>query len=353
MAISGFFYFFSFALCGSLFYFGMDKAFTPLLLSFVLAYFFFPVIKKLEKMNIKRELATLGVFLAVLLIMIFLFVFTIPILYKDLSSFINELPNNIQILLVKFEEIVKGYGWENTIDKESVIVLAKKYSSEFGLKAFQSITHFLKGTFSGLAGLFVGILNCFLFPVFFYYVITDFEKYSSELKKILPKHYRQPITGIVGEANEIFSSYFRGQIIVAFILSLLYGLGLGLTGIKFGWVIGICTGVLSLIPYVGLTIGLLSSLIMVIANYQGIGPLLAVVLVFGLIYLLESFILTPKIVGKKVGLNPLFTMLALIIGGNLWGLAGMFVAIPLLGVLKVILVYIKTEYQKTPFYLKG
>lgn len=353
MAISGFFYLFFFALCGSLFYFGMDKAFMPLLLSFVFAYFFFPIIKRLEKMSIRREFATLGVFGIILLILAILFIFTVPILYKDLSSFLNELPKNLQILLVKFEGFVKDFVPENSFDKDSVIALAQKYSAQFGAKVFQSITLFLKGTFSGVAGLFVGILNFFLFPVFFYYVITDFEKYSSELKGLLPKYYRGPISNIVKESNEIFSSYFRGQIIVAFILSLLYGFGLGLVGLKFGWIIGVCTGILSLIPYVGLTIGFFSSLIMVFANYNGIAPLVGTASVFCMVYLLESFLLTPKIVGKKVGLNPLFTMLALIIGGNLWGLAGMFIAIPLLGVLKIVLLYMKEEYQKTPFYLKG
>jgi predicted PurR-regulated permease PerM len=153
-------------------------------------------------------------------------------------------------------------------------------------------------------------------------------------------------------ADNVLSGYIRGQLLVAAILSLLYGIGLAVVGLRFGFAIGFLAGWLSVIPYVGFSFGFLTSMMIGIANYQGVGQLMGVVAVFLVVQGLEGTVITPKLVGNKVGLSALATMLSLIIGGNLFGLVGMLIAIPVAGTLKIVLVDIKDEYTKLDFYNK-
>jgi predicted PurR-regulated permease PerM len=133
---------------------------------------------------------------------------------------------------------------------------------------------------------------------------------------------------------------------VAGILSLLYAIGLTLIGLKFGFLIGLLSGFLSIIPYAGFTIGFTVSLLIGAANYEQLSSLFGVVAVFSVVQSLEGTLITPKLVGNKVGLSSLTTMLALIIGGNLLGIIGMLIAIPIAAILKNITLELKTEFLK-------
>jgi len=134
--------------------------------------------------------------------------------------------------------------------------------------------------------------------------------------------------------------------LVALILAVLYGGGLGIIGLKFGFLIGIVSGLLNIIPYAGFAIGLLSALVMSLAYFETILTPIGVIVVFVVVQLLESFLITPKLVGNKVGLSSLSTLLALIIGGNLFGTFGILIAIPLAAMTKKIVYELKSSYNK-------
>lgn len=132
---------------------------------------------------------------------------------------------------------------------------------------------------------------------------------------------------------EVFTSYFKGQGIVILILCALYATALGLIGVKFGILIGILTGLLSVIPYLGFMSGLVVSVIVAAIQFRSVLPVLWVLLAFAVIQVLESFVITPKILGKSIGINPIATLVLLIIGGMAAGPVGMIIAIPVAGVL--------------------
>lgn len=333
------------------FLFGLGSSLVPLVLSFVLAFFLFPLVTRLEKWGVGRTWATVIVFLGATLLFVLAFVFTIPPFVREARFFLNELPVNLQKVITKAELLAAEYGVVLDFNKEQIISLIKKYSSTVSLELVQGIGAFFKEAFTELTGLFLFILNLFLFPVFFYYAITDLEDYGNKLKELIPHKWRNPLKNYYSKVNSIFKSYFRGQFLVAITLAVFYGVALSFTSLKFGLVIGIMTGLLGVIPYIGFTIGFGSALIFSLAHFPGLAPFIMILVIFGVGQLLEGFVLTPKLVGKSLGLNPLLTMLALIVGGNYAGLIGMIFALPLVGSIKILLENSLDEYKKSKFYL--
>ena len=133
--------------------------------------------------------------------------------------------------------------------------------------------------------------------------------------------------------EQIFKSYFRGQGLVALILAVLYSVALMIIGLKFGLIIGVITGLLSVIPYLGFTVGLIAALITAALQFHSVWHVLAVILAFGVIQLLESFVISPKIIGKAIGIHPFVAIVLLLIGGAAFGPLGLIIAIPTAGVL--------------------
>ncbi len=335
----------------TVFFFGLGSALVPLVLSFVLAFFLFPLVIRLEKWGLGRTWSTIVVFLGATLLFILAFVFTIPPFIREARFFLNELPVNLQKVITNIEALGAEYGIILDLNKEQIIQLIKKYSSTVSLELVQGVGVFFKEAFTELTGLFLFILNLFLFPVFFYYAITDLEHYGNKIGELIPHKWRIPLKNYYSKVNSIFKSYFRGQFLVAITLAVFYGTALSFTSLKFGPIIGIMTGLLGVIPYIGFTIGFGSALIFSLAHFPGLAPFIVILIIFGVGQLLEGFLLTPKLVGKSLGLNPLLTMLALIIGGNYAGLIGMIFALPLVGSIKVLLESTIIEYKKSKFYL--
>jgi len=180
--------------------------------------------------------------------------------------------------------------------------------------------------------------------------VNDFEKIANGLKSFVPPAYLPKLKHYAKLSNTVLSGYIRGQLMVALILGVLYAIGLSLVGLKFGLLIGLLAGLISIIPYAGFTIGFATALFVGLANFTGWGPIVGIAAVFTAVQALESTVITPNLVGDKVGLSAFATMLALIIGGNLFGLVGMIIAIPLAAIAKAILSELKEEYKKLEFY---
>jgi predicted PurR-regulated permease PerM len=329
---------------------GLGTALVPLLISFGLAYLLFPVIKKIEKLGVKRHFTVSGVFLVMSLFVFLILLIFIPGLFSDAKSFLKELPENSTKMIDKVEGIAADYGYRLDFSKEGLKTFVMEHTSDISGDMLKGLTSALKGVFTNALHWFLAILNLFLIPLFFFYVINDFEKLTRGLKSYIPPSLLPQLAHYTKLANEVLSGYIRGQLLVASILSLLYAIGLTLVGLRFGFLIGVISGMISIIPYAGFTLGFLTSIMIGLANYSGMGSLVGIVVVFVVVQSLEGTIITPKLVGNKVGLSAFATMLALIIGGNLFGLVGMLIAIPLTAVLKTILIDLKTEYQNLDVY---
>ncbi len=346
----------TFLILGSLFFIfyisikGLGDAFTPLIISFGLSYLLFPLIKKLETKGINRNIAVSSVFTLFILAVILSLALMIPNLITDGKAFIKELPQNSAKAIDKVELLANNLGYDINLSKDSISLYLQEHVSDFSGEMLKNIGKGLKLSFSGISQWLLSILNLFLIPLFFFYVITDYESLSKEINSFIPRSFLSKSSHYAKLCNEVLSGYIRGQLLVVLALSALYSIGLSVVGLKFGFLIGLLAGLISIIPYAGFTLGFVAAITMALSNYSGPGILLGIIIVFVIVQILEGFIITPKLVGNKVGLSAFATLLSLIVGGNLFGLIGMIIAIPSTAILKAVFSDLKKEYQKLDFY---
>lgn len=328
---------------------GLGDALFPLMISFALAYLLFPLIRRIESTSIPRNYAVITVFSIGIIFSCLIFVLVVPGMIKDGTDLAKNIPQITIKAFDKMEKMSADLGFDIDISNEEVKNYIEENISQLSKGVIKSLSKAVKGAFSGLAKWIVAILNIFLIPLFFFYVVNDFEKISAEIKSFIPRPMQKKVLHTIALSNEVISGYIRGQLMVALVLAALYSIGLSLIGLKFGFLIGIVSGLISIIPYAGFSIGFTTALLIGLANYSGVGQLISIFSVFAIVQTLESFIITPKLVGNKVGLSSLETMLALIIGGNLLGLSGMLIGIPIAAILKSNLSDLKKEYLQLEF----
>ena len=316
----------------SLIVIGLGQALSVLASSFLLAYLSFPLILKLEQCKLRRSYATLLVLLLLSTLIFLTLAFILPPLIQEAKLFFQELPNIVRrtIELIQYQAMEWGYSLD--IASGDLAQLSKDYASTIGLNALKGLSTLVTGTFNGALGVLLYVMNLILFPIFFFHVTNDYENISRQFWSFVPRQWYTPLREMAQECNCVFSAFIRGQLIVVLFLSTTFALGLSLLKVPFGVVIGAIAGFLCLIPYLGSAIGLLCALGVALAYGGGWGQLLAILILFSTLQSLEGLIITPKVVGNKVGLSPLWALIALIIGGNLGGLMGMFLAIPLGGI---------------------
>ena len=326
--------------------FGLGPALSTVAASFLMAYLLFPLILKLEQFKLKRSQAALSVLLLSLILILIVLAFILPPLLKESKLFFHELPNIVRQIYFFIERHATKWGYSLDLDSGNMALLTKEYASTLGINAIKGISSLLSKTFNGAVGILISLMNLFLFPIFFYHVTNDYEKINKQFWAFIPQPWYTPVREISKECNSIFSAFIRGQLIVVIFLSTTYALGLSLLNVPFGAVIGAIAGFLSLIPYLGAAIGLFSALGVALAYGAGWGQLLAILGLFSGLQTLEGLIITPKVVGNRVGLSPLWALIALIVGGNIGGLSGMFLAIPLGGIGWQLLLRYRTGFHK-------
>lgn len=333
-----------------LFFYGMGSALFPLGMSFVMAYASYPLVKKLEDRGHQRSHATLMVLGALTLLTIIALLLIFPPIINELQDAIAAAPETISNALTRIDETLSEYGVHVPYDRESLQAFVNEYSQKVSSDAVSSVMQFLRNAVANLASVIVFLLSFAMVPVFYYYVINDFEKIQKVVKSIIPKFLQQDGEEFINKTDNILSGYIRGQLFVCAIQAALYTIALLICNVKFALVIGVATGFLSIIPYVGYSMGFGAALLSVIAAHGGWGQLIGVIVSYNIVQFLESFIITPRIVGNSVGLSPFEAILALIIFGNLLGFIGLFLAIPIGAIMKIMVRMLFAAYKRTEFY---
>lgn len=323
---------------------GLGDTLIPLLFSFVMAYLCFPFVKRLEGRGVPRNLSVIGIIALFFLSILALALLVLPGVIVEASNFIGDLPENVDKAAVKIKTVIAEQGYKLDVSEEiSIREFVQAHRDSWIESASKAVGRWLKGAFTGVVGWVIAILNLFLIPLFFFYLMVDFEQFRGALREALPAEWTRKVSRYVDLANTVLSGYLRGQVMVALILGGLYGLGLTLIGLRHGFLIGFISGLISIIPYAGFILGFTTAIVVALANFTSWGMVAGVAAVFIAVQALEGSFITPKLVGDKVGLNSLTTILALIIGGNLMGVVGMLIAIPVAAIIKTFIGEIK-EY---------
>lgn len=319
----------------------------PFIAGFILAYFLDPVVVRLAALRVPRGWGSLGVLALFLLIVVLLVLLLSPLLQSQLGALIDSLPHMVESLRARFMPHITE--WMQRLSPHDVEKIQQAAGSYAGTAAVWAGDILKQVVTSGIALFDVATL-LIVTPVVAFYLLRDWPDVTQTVESLVPRKYCPLVLEALAEIDDTLSGFIRGQALVCLSLGLIYGLGLTLVGLKYGATVGIIAGVLSFIPYVGSSFGLIVSLILAFVQFDNptsIGLTLAVFLTG---QGLEGYVLTPKLVGGRVGLHPVWILFALFAGGSLMGFAGVLIAVPTAAVLGVLIRQAIRHYKASKLY---
>ena len=308
-------------------------AFKSLALAFALAYLMDPAVDWLERRKVPRVVSILLILLLAAGIIAVALSLLIPYLWKEAVQFIREAPDLAEKALVK----IAGWGLlpeDMTRSVPEFLNQIKGHLLAGGWSTLKPVITGLLEATTGIVGSLLAIISFIIIPVFFFFFLKDLDGIRDSFYRFVPDPIQDWVRDYLLMVDGVLSGFIGGQIIVALCLAVLYSVGLGLTGIRFGVLIGVVAGLLFIIPYVGTVIGILASATVLLVDFSGWGQVLGVAATFGIAQAIEGYVLTPRIVGNSVGMNQLETLIVILVGGEMGGLAGLIIAIPAGGILK-------------------
>jgi len=326
--------------------------FAQILLPFVagmaVAYLLDPVCDRLEALGFSRLSATLTILLAFIFVLVLFFVLLVPVLGNQLAGFLEKLPDLVRAL---HELVSQNFG-------ERLVALTginpADLQSSFGNLMGQGaswLAGLAKQVWSGGQAL-LSILSLFVItPVVAFYLLLDWDRMVARIDGWLPRDHLEEIRKLAREMDDVVSGFVRGQVSVCIILGAFYAVGLALTGLNFGLLIGMGAGLVSFIPFVGASLGFIVSLgVALVQFWPDWIMILIVAAVFAVGQFLEGNILQPNLVGDKTGLHPVALMFALFAFGYLFGFVGMLIAVPAAAMIGVLARFALRQYLASPFY---
>ncbi len=331
-----------------------SAVFLQLFLAFALAYILNPMVGLLECKGVKRLYGILIVFCLTVVLCGGFAVFLVVSITGELSSMQLNLPAYVQHLYDITPASIKGYFGIETTGKLALRLndlLQQARSAAPDL--LQPLLAFLRKALTSTVGVLLTLLGYLIIPVYLFYLLFDLPQLKTFIESYIPERFRPAYRNKLADVDAVLSGFVRGQLSVCAILALLYSVGLYVIGIDLAIAIGTLAGVTFIIPYVGTVIGICLSVAMALLKFNDILHPLLCLGWFGFVQLLEGTIITPKIVGHTVGLHPLVAIVALLIGGQLFGIAGMLLAVPVTAVLQVFLRSLAEYYRNSEFYREG
>lgn len=320
----------------------------PFVAGMGVAYFLDPLCDKLERLGCSRLLATALVTIAFALIVILAFLLIVPLLIDQLTAFITSLPELVervhQRLLPAYESLRQRF------DLPAVDDLGVLLKSRLGV-VFGFVTQTLQGVVSGGAALANLLSLIFITPVVTFYLLRDWDLITARIDRLLPRDHAQTIRAQMQIIDTTLAGFVRGQASVCLVLGVYYATGLMFVGLPFGLVIGMMAGLLTFIPYVGSLTGFVAAMAIALATFEGWQSPAIVAGIFFIGQVLEGNILTPKLVGDRVGLHPVWIIFALLAGGALFGFVGLLLAVPVAATLGVLVRFGIGRYLLSPLYL--
>lgn len=329
----------------------------PLFLSMLIAYLLDPTIDKFEARGINRTSAILITIVIMLLAGVGFFAFLYPLLAGQVSTVVKKAPGLVDSIQNEF------LPWLQSKAKVELPATLSDALSKYGKEIQNAAPTLIKkvgnwGTslVSQTGVVVASLLNIVMIPIFTFYFLRDFDKMRLSAAEYIPDYCKSFVIDRLTMMDDVVGAWFRGQIQVGLILALLYGVGLGavfgFAGLSVfeGVALGVVTGVLNVVPYLGFAIGLILSVLVVLIDWTGIGTLVGVGVVFLVVQVAEGYVITPKVVGEKVGLSSVTVIIVLLLGGEIAGLLGVLLAIPVAGAIKVILPDVAYYYKKSAYF---
>ena len=322
----------------------LSEALTPFLTGLALAYLLDPIVDRLENWGLSRKLATTIVAISLLLGVILVCLLVIPLMAEQLLALLSVIPQNIQTIGTYLEtEFSQFFG-----DDKSLEATIQK-----GLSFIESFaTTIISGIFDSVNFALSTASFLIIVPVVMIYLLIDFDNLTKGIGELFPRDHESQMKELLREMDQVLASFIRGQLIICLILGTFYGVALTIVGLQAGLIVGLVAGLLSFIPFFGAIFGGILSVGLSLFQFWGEIQLIVIVAaIFLLGQLLESNFLTPRIVGKSIGLHPVWILFSLSAFGLLLGFTGILLAVPIAAVLGVFIRFGVKQYKQGRLYL--
>lgn len=323
---------------------------VPMLCSLALAYLLAPVIAWFERRGWSRSSSVLLTISGAAVVLALILIFILPGFWGQLIKTYNQVrellgdQSPITSLLERVKQISPRLHdfLQSKIDKSG--------ESNFLNRVFSMAGQWLqKGLFS-LVDVTASLLDLLLIPFFVYYLLVDYRAMRKRLDLLIPPRHRAVASTLISRINFVISSYVRNQLVIAVVMGVLYSIGFAIARVPLALSIGMLSGLFNFIPYLGTLTGMTLSLSFVALDGGGLARILGVVAVFIIVQSVEGYYLTPKLLGGSLDLHPMWVLVGLMIGGSLFGILGIILAVPVIAIAKVAFDFLEELYQQSDFY---
>ena len=320
---------------------------TPFLIGAILAYLGTPLVNALERRRVHRAVGTTITVLLFGIAIFGLLVVLVPLVQAEVSMVVKRLPE----LFTRASE--RLLPW---LEQQFGIVLALDFETlrqvvTDNLESVQAVgVRLLSGVKAGGLVVLSVLINLALIPVVMFYLLRDWNLIVARIDDLLPRRWETKVRQVAGEVDDVLAEFLRGQLMVMGVLAVYYALALSAVGLDHAVAIGLLTGLLVFIPYVGYGLGLVLGIVAALLQWTGLPFFLAVIAVYVVGQLLENYVLIPYLVGDRIGLHPVMVIFALLAFGQLFGFAGVLLALPVSAALLVGLRHLRAAYAESPLY---
>lgn len=331
---------------------GLVYLFEGIILPFVLgtaiAYLLDPVVKAMRRRNIPRWAAALLMIGSFALFVTLALIFLLPLAYREIAQLINDLPSIFQ----KIDGISQRYSriLQERFHTKGLPSLQEAFKSNMAT-AVSAGGSLMLGIVTGGKAILNVLYVVVLTPIVAYLMMNDWPRMKRWLDDMVPRRGHDVVGQLWHEIDVKLSGFIRGQLILSFLLGVIYSIALTIAGLNYGFLIGVAVGIGSLVPLVGSTTGLIVSLAVAWFQNHDLSYVAVIAGIFFASQFVETNILTPRLLGKSVGLHPLWILFALLAGAELAGIVGMLVAVPLAATIGVLVGYAIRKYKKSTFYV--
>ncbi len=328
---------------------------TPFIAATIFAYVLNPGVDRLAAIRIRKFCMPRS--LAVVVVMLFLFaaglgliLIVVPVLQIEVPLLQDQIP----IFLARLDGLLwpklRELGLNIHLDS---VGIKKMLSNQFAVSGDEIWHAVLASVKVGGTAIVGWIAILVLIPVVLFYLLLDWHDILCRLKNAVPRRWVSKTVDMAYEVDVLLAQYLRGQLLVMLILAAYYSIALSIAGFDVALPIGIVTGLLVFVPYVGFGLGLILALIAAVLQFTGFQGLVSVALIYGFGQVLEGFFLTPRLVGERIGLHPLAVIFALLAFAQLFGFVGVLLALPASAILMVVLKHLRRLYLDSSFYKRG
>lgn len=325
---------------------------APFVAAGILAYALNPAVdwlasKRIGKLHVPRTLSAIVVMLLLLAAILALALIVLPIMQKQIPLLQEQIPNSLTRIKAFVAPKLLELGIAVDLDEAGIRKMLSDYLSTSGDEIWSAVLASAKVGGGAVLG---WIATLTLVPIVLFYLLLDWHALLARLRDTIPRRWIAQVVRFGEEVDGLLAQYLRGQLAVMLVLSVYYSAALAIAGFDVAVPVGIITGLLIVIPYLGFGLGLILALIAAVLQFEGLHGVLLVAGIYGAGQVIESLILTPRLVGERIGLQPLTVIFALLAFGHLFGFVGVLLALPASAILAVAFQHLRDQYLNSSFY---